>query len=154
MQKILMVFIMAFVVQNIYTNYQYKLDWFYQVGIEEHIKDLDIVKENTTFVVSIDGDILKLRSVMNAGEHTHRLKKIFGDDTRLMMDKSEIGADFDNLKKHKFSGFSSWIYQTPVYLKVTKGRFHRRLFFYEFLDKEKFKALAKKLIHIEQVIKI
>ena len=114
---------------------------------------MEVFKENTTFVVSVDNDILKLRTIMNAGEHTHRLKKIFGDETRLMIDKSEAGIDFGKLKKHKTGGYSAWVYQDPIYLKVTKGRFHRRLFFYEFFNEEKFKDLAKKLIFVEQVNK-
>jgi len=151
MTKVLVVFVLAFTAQNVYTNYLYKVDWFYQVGLEEHIKDSEVFKKNSTFVVSMDNDILKLRTIMNAGEHTYRLKKIFGDETRLMIDKSEVGVNFNELKKRKVSGLSSWVRQDPIYLKITKGRFHRKLFFYEFFDKERFKDLAKKLIFIEQI---
>jgi hypothetical protein len=154
MQKILMVFIMAFVVQNIYTNYQYKLDWFYQVGIEQHLKDLDVVRENTTFVVSVDDEILEIRGIMNAGEHTYRLKKIFGDNTRLMIDESESINSFKEMDKNGAMDLKSWVYHAPIYLKVSKGRFHRRLFLYEFFDKEKFEALARKLITVKQVGRI
>jgi hypothetical protein len=154
MQKILMVFIMAFVVQNIYTNYQYKLDWFYQVGIEQHLKDLDVVRENTTFVVSVDDEILEIRGIMNAGEHTYRLNKIFGDKTRLMIDESESINSFKEMDKNRAMDLKSWVYHAPIYLKVSKGRFHRRLFLYEFFDKEKFEALARKLITVKQVGRI
>ena len=153
--QVLWIFILAFTAQNIYINYQYKLDWFYQVGLEEHIKDMDIFENNTTFVVDMEHDLLQLRHIMNEGEHSHRLKKIFGNEKRLMMDKSEVEKVLNNSEKSLASASKSWVYseQEPVYIRITKGRLHRKIFFYEFFDQEKFKFFAKKLIYVEQVNK-
>jgi len=155
-KQVMWIFILAFTAQTIYINYQYKLDWFYQVGLEEHIKDMDIFEKNATFVVSMEHDLLQLRHIINAGEHTHRLKKIFGDEKRLMMDKSEVESILNASKKSIIGGYNSWAYsdKPPVYIRITKGRLHRKIFFYEFFDEEKFKFFAKKLIYVEQVNKI
>jgi len=116
---------------------------------------MDIFEKNTTFVVDMEHDLLQLRHIMNEGEHSHRLKKIFGNEKRLMMDKSEVEKVLNNSEKSLASASKSWVYseQEPVYIRITKGRLHRKIFFYEFFDQEKFKFFAKKLIYVEQVNK-
>jgi len=83
---ILFTIIIAFISQNIYSGYRYKLDWIYQVAIQEQIKELSTIKDNTTFIVNIDLDNkLANERKINFYEHNQRLKKIFGNDSRLMI---------------------------------------------------------------------
>jgi len=155
-EVILNFIIVAFVSQSIYSNYKYKLDWFYQVAMEEQMKESTLIRDHSTFSmdVKLHGMLANNRNI-SFYEHNGRLKKVFGEDSRLMLDKNKKLDSVVKYKKYKQYNFSSWRYETPIDLRVIKVAqpysVYLKLLFYEFYDEEKFRLLAKNLIDVKEI---
>lgn len=154
-KNILFIFIIAFISQNIYVNYKYKIDWFYQVSLEENMKSSKLIKEHTTFVVDMDlENHLANERTISFYEHNNRLQKVFHSDNRLMINKSD---NFNNIKiyrDYKQYGFGSWIYEKPIYLKIYNKEQSfvnmLKIFTYEFINRKQFRILVKDLLVIKE----
>lgn len=155
--RMLHLLIAIFVIQNLYYGYRNHLDWFYQVGIEENIKDSKILREHTTFIVNNDLNnysLLSNKRHMGFYEQNGRMKKVFGDDSRLMVENEKEIEKFKKYKNYKQYNFSSWRYEKPIYLVINATQdislaMIGNLFYYQFFDRERFKFLTKKLITID-----
>jgi len=158
---ILVTFILAFVSQNIYYGYRYHKDWWYQVSMEENFKTNKVIQNNHTFIVdnTLD-DILVNNRKMSFYEYNGRLKKIFKDDSRLMLNK---GDDYklisSTYKDYKQYNFSSWKKDKPIYIKIMKNddfdeeyyMNRLKLFYTEIFSPTKFKDIAKKLLIVKEI---
>jgi len=101
------IFIIAFLSQNIYSGYKYKVDEFYQFGIEEQMKLNTLIQNNSTFIVDVRlDDVLANHREISFYEHNGRLKKVFGTDNRLMVNKLEDINTYKNYKSYKQYNFS------------------------------------------------
>lgn len=146
--------ISIFIIQNLYYGYRNHLDWFYQISIEENLKDSNIVREHTTFIIIDNLDnLLSNNRHMSFYEQNGRMKKVFGGDSRLMVNSEEEVKKFKEYKKYKQYNFSSWQYEKPIYLVINALQdisypMIGKLFYYQFFDREKYKVLSKQLISI------
>jgi len=151
---IMVFFVLAFLTQNVYSYYGYKQDWFYQVAIEEQMKESALIRQNSTFVVEValENKLANGRK-LSFYEQNGRLKKIFNRDNRLMVnDEQELNRVL-KYRQHKQYNFSTWIPQDIIYLRITEKKqsnfYFLKLFFYEFYNQKKFRILAKDLIKIK-----
>lgn len=145
-----------FIMQNLYYGYRYQLDWFYQVGMEENFRNSELIRDNTTFIVENKvRDVLANARHIKFYEHNGRMKKVFGDDKRLMVKDIEAIKEYSKYKKYKQYNFSSWVYEKPKYLVIKKTEdvsigMYCKLFYYQFFNEEKFNLLSKRLVLIEE----
>jgi hypothetical protein len=122
-QMILWLIILSFVCNNIYLSYRFHKDHYYQVSIQENFKENKLIKENKTFlVVNQLGSSLVYDRPIDYYEWNGHLKKIFNDETRLM-----VSVDFlDRLdltlkaQKYKQNSFSEWIQTEPYSVTISK----------------------------------
>ena len=151
---ILYVFIIAFIGQNIYIGYRYKLDWLYQIAMEEQMKLSNIIKNNSTFIVDINlySKLVDQRNI-RFYEHNGRLKKALGEDNRLMINSYD---DLEIIKESRDKiqyNFSEWVYQKPIYIEIIPKEesfsYILKLFLYEFMDDKKFRDFSKELVEIK-----
>lgn len=150
--------ITIFTIQNIYHDYRYIKDWYYQVALEENFKSLKIIQDNTTFIAEV-----KLNKSLANGrnlpfyEQNGRMKKVFGDDKRLMVEQKK---DINNFKKYKYYrqyNFSSWEPESPYYIIISKNHlltnqslYLFKMLYYQITDQKIFRSMAKNLIIIEE----
>jgi len=151
------IFIIAFLSQNIYSGYKYKVDEFYQFGIEEQMKLNTLIQNNSTFIVDVRlDDVLANHREISFYEHNGRLKKVFGTDNRLMVNKLEDINTYKNYKSYKQYNFSSWQYSKPIYLRIEKNTnitniYIFKMFYYQIFNKIKFKERARELVKIKEL---
>lgn len=158
---ILTLFITVFSVQNIRNGYGYIWDWYYQVAIEEKLLVMEVVRDSTTFVVK-DELVNKLanKRQMSFYEYNGHLKNAFGDETRLMVNRESDIAKYKPYLGYKEYNFSSWVYETPIYLvirsadekKINVAHFCNLLYL-QFTDNRKFIGEVSQLVDIQLINK-
>ena len=149
--------ITIFTIQNMYNGYRYMKDWYYQVALEENFKKSKLIQEHTTFIARVT-----LNNVLANGRHISfyeqngRMRKVFGNDKRLMVEQKKDIGSYKKYKSYKQYNFSSWEYQEPIYIKITKNNlldnqafYLFKMLYYQISDQQVFRTMAKKLIIIE-----
>lgn len=150
-------FIILFIGRSMIDQYRYNVDYIYQVAIIENFKASKVIQEHTTFICKNNlTDALAGDRRIRYYEYNGYLKKAFGNDQRLMVDKiSEINtfAKQRNLKQYNFS---SWVYQHPYQVTIYKtselnGKlsFMIKAFYFRLSDNLKFRELVKNLVVID-----
>jgi hypothetical protein len=157
---ILIIFIVSFISQNIYYGYRYHRDWWHQVSMEENFKVNKTIRNNHTFIVNntLNNELVNNRKI-SFYEYNGRLKKIFGEDSRLMLNRTDnYQIITSTYKDYKQYNFSSWIEDKPIYIKISKNKnFDEnyinviKLFYTEIFSTNKFRAIAKKLLIVEVI---
>ena len=155
---IFLALISAFTIQNIQFGHTYLKDSYYQIALEENFKSSKIIKENSTFIVTLDFDnALSNTRGFVFFEYNGMLENAFGNDNKFMTsNKNNDREALYKLKQNKAYNFSSWNYSAPVYLIISNRTFLEakdelyilKLLFYQFTDENKFRKMAKKLVTI------
>ena len=151
--------IFSFVGKNISDQYKEHVDWFYSVSIRENIKDNDIIKNHSTFIVNnnIKGSLLYNRDMIYY-ELNGISKSTFGDDKRLLIRYDHYIDNVKSLSKltgHKQYNFSQWKSDEPLLItmshnyKVHSGQDeYLRMIYLNITDYQKFLTMTKNLITI------
>ncbi|TGN07969.1 hypothetical protein [Leptospira ilyithenensis] len=148
--------ILLFVGNNIHLSYRFHKDNFYQVSLQENMKDNKLIREKTTFLaVNQLGSNLVYDRPIDYYEWSGHLKKIFNDETRLMVSVEFLDRlDFTlKVQKYKQNNFSNWTQSEPYLVTISpKQSLNKREFLYLFylhlFDKALFREKCKPLTEI------
>jgi low affinity Fe/Cu permease len=152
--NIFVLFIIGFSSMHIKVKYDMLVDSFYTLAIEENFKYSKVIKSNSTFI--IDNNI-KNKLVYNRDlsyyEWNGRLKKIFANDKRLMINKFDELESKKDIVSYKEYNFSNCIYSDPIYLELNIKKdillFDTfKLLYLELMDKKLFYTHLKELVVI------
>ena len=149
----------SFIGKNVSYQYKEHIDWFYSVSIRENIKDNDLIRQHTTFIVNNNiTNILLYKRDMSFYELNGIMKSAFGDEKRLAMLYDDYTKNIQNIAKmkiHKQYNFSQWDMERPLFItisynyKVNSGRYeYLRMIYLNIIDHRKFLQMAKKLTTI------
>lgn len=151
----------AFIGKNLHDGYRYNLDWFYAVSIQENLKEMEIVQNNSTFVVDTTLEhVLANNRRIRTYEYNGMMRHVFKDDTRLMVtEESEIeGAQ--RRQPFRQYNYSAWQKSEPVYLSIIpnpryelKRKHIIKLFYSRIFNNNEFRTHAKKLVLIHEIRK-
>lgn len=156
------IFIISFVIilmisKNITQQYKILIDWYYQVGIEENFKSSKIIKNNSTFVAKVNlNGVLANGRELSFYEQNGRMKKVFGNDKRLMVENIRDIRSYKSFKPYKQYNFSTWKYQKPIFIQINKNNLYAdnisyflKMLYYQFVNRQKFNKMAKQLVYIK-----
>jgi len=151
------ILITLFTIQNIYNGYRYLKDWYYQISLEENFKSSATIKSHTTFIVYIHSeDAFANGREPGFYEQNGRLKKVFGNDKRLMVKRSKDIEIYKKYKNYKQYGFSSWEYEKPINIIISDNHMFKnqtlyflKMLYYQINNKQVFRTMAKELITIK-----
>lgn len=162
LNHLIIIFIFLFSFFHIKEQIKYNIDWFYQQSVIENFRYNEDIKNNTTFVVeNMVHDKFAKNRVFRFYELNGMSKKAFNDDKRLFVnDKIELDL-YNKYKYYDEYNFSSWIYDEPKKLIISKNSnfenlknkeknyYLFKLKYFELFDRQKFASLVKNLIQIE-----
>lgn len=154
--SILATLTILFMTKTMYDGYRFNIDWFYSVGIQENMREMEVIKNNTTFITVEDSkQYLANHRDIPYYEYNGMLKQVFGDDKRFASESIEQINSYSKFKDYPQYNFSSWVPSEPIYLSIVfssiSDRDLVRLFYYKFSDDIKFKEYSKKIIKIYEV---
>lgn len=149
-------FIVLFIGRSMMDQYKYNVDYLYQAAIIENFKGSNVIRDHTTFICKNNmTDALADDRRVRFYEYNGYLKKAFGDDRRLMVDKISEIEMFSEMRKYKQYNFSSWSYQAPYQVTLYKTkvkldfRFMAKSFYYRWSDSAKFNNMVKDLVALD-----
>ena len=150
--------LLSFIIQNINYQLSYIKHYIYTEAIKENIKDNEIIKNNTTFI--IDYKCLN-NELDNIGfmdyELNGMMKEVFNDESRLMVNNNkELHSLSNKITKRimKLKNMTNWVEMKPIYVSITLDA-HRTneryliLLFESYFNVNLFKSEVKKMIHIK-----
>ncbi|MFY9141785.1 hypothetical protein [Sulfuricurvum sp.] len=151
--------VFSFVGKNISDQYKEHIDWFYSVSIRENIKENDLIRQHTTFIVNNNiKDMLFYKRDMIYYELNGIFKSAFGDEKRLAIRYDHYINDIQKISKltaQKQYNFSQWESEPLLMITVSHNyKFHSgqdeylRMIYLNITDHQKFLAMAKDLTTI------
>lgn len=154
--SIMTILTIVFITKNLYDGYKYNMDWFHSISLQENIRNLDVVKNNTTFIISTSyNPYLVNGRLIGFYEYNGMLKRIFRNDSRLAVNKHEEINLYSKYQSYKQYNFSSWVSTKPIYLQCTANRIAKKdtikLFYYYLFDESMFREFSKKMTTIYEV---
>lgn len=163
---IIIFLIISFSLFNIKEQLWFNKDWYYQLSIKENLKELEIVKNNTTFIVKDNLLKDKLHHGRNLSffEMGGMTRNIFGNDNRFfVLDVKHIEL-FTKYKNYKQYNFSSWIEAEPIFITLEDNvnslfnqgtkkslKYLLKLKYLELTNEEEFLKEIKTLVEIETI---
>lgn len=156
---ILWLLIFAFIGKNISDQYKQHIDWFYSVSIRENIKENDVVKKHSTFIVNNNiKESLFYKRDMIYYELNGIAKSTFQDEKKLFIryDHYQDNVDkFSKIKQHKQYNFSQWQHEAPLLLTISYNyQYHTnqkeflQMIYFNLFNHQKFLDMAKNLTTI------
>ncbi|MFW2352991.1 hypothetical protein [Aliarcobacter butzleri] len=149
------ILIVSFSIFHIKEQLKYNIDWIYQQSIIENFKANDIIKNNTTFIVSneLKNDLAKSRE-FRFYELNGIAKLAFEENNRFFVLSEDQLEKYKKYNIYKEYNFSSWSYSTPLHVIFKSNNklnaiIMAKLKYLEITNKEQFKKEVKDLVTIE-----
>lgn len=151
--------IFALIGKNISDQYKEHVDWFYSVSIRENLKNNDLIKNHSTFIVNNNiKDSLLYNRDMIYYELNGISKSAFGDEKKLLIRYDHYKENVSNLskiKQHKAYNFSQWEAEKPLLLTLSYNykehagqHEYIQMIYLNLLNHQKFLTIAKNLTTI------
>lgn len=154
------ILILSFIIFHIKDNIFYNIDSMYQQSIIENFRQSDTIRNNSTFIYSIELNSKFVRGrTLRFYEINGLSKEAFKVDNRLFSISKEeifINSKFKDFKQYNFS---CWDYSTPFFItisdnldsKFNKGKIQSIIFllklkYWEIFNNDKFRNEVKKLV--------
>ena len=156
---ILWLLIFAFIGKNISDQYKQHIDWFYSVSIRENIKENDIVKNHSTFIVNNNiKESLFYKRDMIYYELNGIARSAFQDEKKLFIRYDHYHDNvtkFSKIKQQKQYNFSQWEHEIPLLVTISYNyQYHAnqkeflQMIYFNLFDHQKFLRMAKNLTTI------
>lgn len=157
-KALLSMFIFIFISANLHEGFKFNMDWFYSVSIQQNIKNIDEIKNNTTFITYIIGEeYLADKRTISFYEYNGMFKKTFGDDTRFVVNNIDEIDLYRKYSSYPQYNFLTWTSSKPIYFSITANKIGKmdkvKLFYFYIFNYKKFLELSKKITTIN-VLKI